>query len=83
MEVRLALCLVETSLKWSLQLSDRDGKRSGREAKTSTQGSKKIGLPSKEYGGGEWEGIRPELEPHTAVSPSDLQENAASIRASL
>lgn len=53
MEVRLALCLVETSLKWSLQLSDRDGKRSRREAKTSsTQGSKKIGLPSKEYGGG-------------------------------
>lgn len=26
-EVRFALCLVETSLKWSLQLSNRGGKR--------------------------------------------------------
>lgn len=28
-EVRLALCLVEASLKWSLQFSDGGGKRGG------------------------------------------------------
>lgn len=81
--MRFALCLVETSLKWSLQLSDGGGKRGGEKRQRLLPHKVEENRSHHQRSMGEWEGIRPELEPHSAVSPSDLQESTASIQASL
>lgn len=69
-EARLSLCLVETSLKYSLQVFDGSGKTrgEGRQGFLPPKDPEKKIVYHQRSMGRQWEGSRPELEPHAAVS---------------